>query len=219
LTIKVSYVECKVMRQPRKINYRIIKAVLFDLDGVLVDSYYAWFHQFNDALKYFGHQPVTKKVFRKHWGQSTEEDVRIFMPERTVDEIKKYFDMHFGEYVSYLKVNRNAERTLKKLHKMNLKLGCVTNSHRGITRKILTDTKLKHFFKVIVTADDVKRPKPAPDMILKACKILKVLPTETIFIGDTETDIESGNNAGCIVIGYKIKSKHRVKNLKTLEIF
>ncbi len=191
-----------------------VKAVLFDLDGVLIDSYRAWFHQFNDTLLHFGYKPISEEIFRKHWGQSTEEDVRIFMPERTVTEVRKHFAKHFDEYVSYLEVNPSARGFLKKLRAMRLRLGCVTNSHRTIVKKILIDTRLEEFFQVVITADDVKNPKPAPDMLLKACRRLGVVPQETIFLGDTKTDIQAGKRAGCVVIGYKMESDIQVRNLK-----
>ena len=193
---------------------RKIRAVLFDLDGVLIESFVAWFHQFNDTLKYFGHKQVSKKTFRKHWGQSTKDDVRIFMPERSVDEVRQYFADHYHEYSRYLKVNPNAKDILGELKRMGLRLGCVTNSHRDIVQTILSDTRLKRFFQVVITADDIENPKPAPDMLLVACKLLKVSPAQTVFLGDTKTDLIAGKLAGCIVVGYRIKSKIQVKNIK-----
>jgi len=192
---------------------RKIKAVLFDLDGVLIDSYIAWFNQFNETLKHFGHKPIREKIFRKHWGQSTEDDVRIFMPERTVDEVRQYFADHYDEYMDYLTINPEARSVLKKLKNMKFKLGCVTNSHRDIVKRVLTSQNLRKFFQVIVTADDVKKPKPAPDMLLKACKLLKVAPTQTIFLGDTAIDLKAGKYAGCVVIGFMIKSHNEVSSL------
>jgi len=196
-----------------KKRFKKIKAVLFDLDGVLIDSYIAWFNQFNETLKHFGHEPICEKKFRKHWGQSTEDDVRIFMPERTLDEVRQYFADHHEEYASHLKINPEAKDILEKLKNMKLKLGCVTNSHRAIVKQILTSLKLIKFFHVIVTADDVKKPKPAPDMLLKACKLLRVTPTQTIFLGDTIIDLKAGKNASCVVIGFMIKSHNEVSSL------
>lgn len=190
-----------------------VQAVLFDLDGVLIDSYHAWYRQFNDALKHFGHKPISQRVFRQHWGQSTEEDVRIFMPERTVAEVKNYFSRHFDEYISYLEVDPYARQVLQKMKRMRLKLGCVTNSHRDIVTKILKNTRLEKFFEVVITADDVENPKPAPDMLVRACQHLKVAPRNTLFVGDTLTDMQAGKRAGCVVIGYKTRAKLSVKNL------
>jgi phosphoglycolate phosphatase/pyrophosphatase PpaX len=202
------------MEDTRNAHRKNIKAVLFDLDGVLIDSYHAWYRQFNDALKHFGHKPIPERVFRHHWGQSTEEDVRIFMSERTPDQVRRYFSRHFDDYVHYVRVNPLAHDTLKKLCAMRLKLGCVTNSHRSIVKKILKNAHLEKFFAVVVTADDVKNPKPSPDMIVHACQRLRVEPGETLFLGDTTTDVQAGKRAGCVVIGYNMKSVPAVKHLK-----
>ena len=68
----------------------------------------------------------------------------------------------------------------------------------------------------IETMEDVKRGKPAPDMIVKACKMLKVKPQHAILIGDTRNDIIAGKRAGCIVVGYKIKGDYRIEGLNDI---
>ena len=196
-----------------RIIFKDIKAVLFDLDGVLIDSYAGWFRLFNDALKHFGFEQITERTFRKHWGQSTEEDVRIFMPGKTVDQVRTYFEKYFPQYLSYLKVNPTAMRILHALSELGLKLACVTNSHRKIVLETLNIHQLAGYFKVILTADDVKNPKPAPDILLKACRLLKVELNQALFIGDTLTDKKAGDRAGLFFVGYGIKTDTTVDNL------
>ncbi len=190
--------------------------MLFDLDGVLLNSYYFWFHLFNHTLKHFGHKPISLKVFRKNWGKSTEEDVKKFMPESTIEEVKSHFFRNMQLYKNYLKVNPLARTTLEKLRRLNYKLGCVTNSHRRIIKWQLEATGLKKYFQVIISADDVQRPKPEPEMLYKACKKLGVRPYNTAFVGDTRTDLIAGKRAGCVVIGYKIKNRIKIESLKAL---
>jgi len=67
--------------------------------------------------------------------------------------------------------------------------------------------------------DDVKRRKPAPDMILKACKILKVKPKNTILVGDTKNDMIAGKRAGCITVGYKMMGDYRIDKLYSITRF
>jgi HAD superfamily hydrolase (TIGR01509 family) len=193
-----------------------IKAVLFDLDGVLIDSYNVWFLLFNDTLKHFGFRQISEVTFREHWGQSTKDDVRIFMPGRTVEEVRSFFQTNFANYLSDLEINPSAQKTLKTLLRLNIELACVTNSHRDITQQILAVYCLDRYFKAVITADDVKRPKPAPDMLLDACRSLKVLPEQALFIGDTESDKQAGAAAGCVFIGYKLDSTLTVNRLEDL---
>ncbi|HEX7318766.1 MAG TPA: HAD family hydrolase [bacterium] len=191
-------------------------AVLFDLDGVLVDSYQYWFKLFNQTLWHFGHPRINRAVFKKHWGQSTGDDVRIFMPERTLEEVKEYFTRNLTKYMKHMKANPRAARVLRGLKQKGFLLGCVTNSHRQITVLELRATKLKKFFDAIVTADDVKKPKPAPDMLIWACRELGVPVKRAVFVGDTRTDLAAGKKAGCKVIGYRIKSRVLINDLEEL---
>lgn len=193
-----------------------IKAILFDLDGVLVDTYKVWYHLFNQTLKHFGYQPINLKTFAQNWGQSTEEDVQIFMPEVKLSDVVKYFSENFSKFINYMKVNPEAEAVLKKLKKSGLKIGCITNSHKNITKLEIRKSDLSDLIDIIVTADDVKRPKPDPEMLLKACKKLKVKTNEIVFIGDTPTDLKTAKSARCIFIGYRIRTMLNIKNLGDL---
>lgn len=193
-----------------------IKAVLFDLDGVLVDSFYAWFHQFQDVLRHFGFEPISEAVFRHHWGRSTKDDVNTFMPGVGVEAVRKYFHDHYDEYMPYLKITPHAHEVLQELKHLQLRLGCVTNSHQKIVRCILAYLHMDESFDAVITADDVRRPKPAPDMIIQICKRLNVTPKHTVFIGDTETDTRAGIAAGCRVIGYRRGEGERVMDLTEL---
>ena len=65
----------------------MIKAIIFDMDGVLVDSFYTWLKTINLAAKYFGCPEISEEKFRKHFGGPTKGDIEFFMPERTVEEI------------------------------------------------------------------------------------------------------------------------------------
>lgn len=201
---------------PSRADLSKIKAVCFDLDGVLIESYSVWYLLFNDALKYFGFQPITERTFRKHWGQSTEEDVRIFMPGRTVDEVRSYFQTHFHDYLTDIKVDPLAHRTLQALRRLDMALACLTNSHRDITEQILMTHQLDKYFNVVITADDVDKPKPAPDMLLSACEYLKVRPDQILFVGDTQSDKEAGISAGCLFVGYRLNADIIINSLKDL---
>ena len=192
------------------------KAVLFDLDGVLIDSYAAWFHQFQQTLRYFGYSAVSEEEFRKHWGQSTEDDVRVFMPELTPEIVRKYFCDHYDEYIEYLQLEANAMEVLESVRSYGLRVGCVTNSHHDIVAKTLRHFSLESFFDTVVTADDVSMPKPQPEMIVKACRALDVLPCDTVFVGDTETDVKAAIRAGCVFVGYRIDAETRVESLREL---
>lgn len=201
-----------------KFNKKILKirAILFDLDGVLVDTYKVWYKLFNQTLKHFGYKPINLKTFARNWGKSTEEDVRIFMPDVKINEVVKYFSNNFLKFIRYMKINQDARTTLKNLKKFGLKIACITNSHRDITRFEIKKSHLEEFFDVVITADDVTKPKPDPEMLFKACKKLKVKIDEVIFVGDTPTDLKTAKKSRCLFIGYRMKNEFHIKNLSEL---
>jgi len=192
-----------------------VNAVLFDLDGVLVDSEKAWFYVFNDTLKHFGVKSVSKKWFSKIFGNTIEKNVKIFI-NITAKEANKLAIKYFAKNRRYVKVFPNSRNVLEKLSNNNVKMALITNTPKRILIPTLKHYKLKKYFKAIVTVDDVKRGKPSPDMALKACRLLKVKPKNTILIGDTKNDMVAGKRAGCITVGYGVKGEHRIKRLKSI---
>lgn len=192
---------------------REVKSVLFDLDGVLVDSIDAWYYVFNDTLKYFGLKTLKRKEFVEDFGAPIEKDIKKYYKGKTVKEIENIYNINFKKRRKYVKLSKHSLYVLKELNKLKIKVGLITNSTKFITLTILDHFRLKKYFSVIVTMDDVKRRKPAPDMVLKACKILNVNPKSTILIGDTKNDMIAGKRAKCITVGYKIKGDFKINTL------
>ncbi len=196
-----------------------IKAVLFDMDGVIVDSLDTWCYVFNDTREHFGLKPLSRKEFIKDFGAPIEQDVKKYFKGKTIKEVKNVYNSYFKKRKKYVKLFPESIKTLTKLKQYNIKIGLITNSTRFITSALLNHFKLKKYFQAIVTLEDVKRRKPAPDMILKACKLLMTKPKNTILIGDTVNDMIAGRRAGCITVGYKVNGDYRVANLREIERF
>lgn len=196
-----------------------VKAVLFDMDGVLVDSIDAWCYVFNDTLKHFGLKPLPKKEFIKDFGAPIEHDVKKYFKGKTIKEVERAYNLNFKKRKRYVKLFPQSATILEKLQKHPIKIGLITNSTRFISSTILNHFNLKKYFSAVVTMNDVKRRKPAPDMILKACKMLKVKPKNTILVGDTMNDIIAGRRAGCITIGYKVKGDYGIDRLNSITRF
>jgi len=201
------------------VQKREVKAVLFDLDGTLVDSFEAWFYVINDSLKYFGLKNLSKKEFGKRFGAPIEQDVKKYFKGKTIEEVKNIQNLNFTKWKTYVELFPQSRQILQKMNKQKIKIGLITNSTKFITSITLNHFKFKKYFQAVVTMDDVKKRKPAPDMVLKACKLLKVKPKNTILVGDTKNDMLAGKRAGCVTVGYKIKGDYMVDNLKEIESF
>jgi phosphoglycolate phosphatase/AHBA synthesis associated protein len=189
-------------------------AVLFDLDGVLVDTYEAWFSLMNAAVRDLGFPPVSRERFRASWGQSTEADARDFFPGRTVAEVTRYFEANFAEHARHVGVNPHAGPVFEALRRAGRKIAVVTNSPAPVARAVLAAARLAP--DALVGGTDVPRPKPAPDMVLRACERLAVAPPAAIMIGDSRFDREAAAAAGVRFVGLNLEGDVSVSTLDAL---
>jgi len=189
----------EMMNPPRKTE---LKAILFDLDGVLIDSLDRQHQVFNEIRENFKLKPITKEEFKKKlWGFSLETNGKNYFKDHDIKEVRKQYNASVDKNLEKSRAFPNVEKVLKKIKENKLKIGLVTNTVRQRTIKDLELNKIKEYFDVIVTADDVENPKPYPDPVLKACEELNVMPDEVIFVGDTKNDYKAGKSAGCFVVG------------------
>lgn len=181
----------------RREGMRKIKAVLFDLDGVLVDSFHAWMLAFNAMLRKFGRNELSEEEFRERcWGPDLKENLAEFGLD---DDAGEYCMNVQKDLIDHIKLFPDARDVLHKLKECNIKTGLVTNTPRENTLLIINQFNLR--FDAVVTRDDVRVGKPNAEMILKCCEMLGVYPKDAMFVGDTESDFIAGRNAGCITVG------------------
>ena len=193
-----------------------VKAVLFDLDGVLIDSADAWFQVLNDALKDFKLGPLSRKNFEKRFGFPIERDLEDLFIGKTEKEVVKRYDKYFRKRKDLVKLFPNVAEILEDFRSRKLKIALISNSTRAIVNSIINNYKLRKYFDVVIAMEDVKHRKPAPDSVLKACRLLKVKPQNAIFIGDTIIDMTAGKRAGCVTVGDKIDGDYGIKKLKKI---
>ena len=193
------------------------KAIIFDMDGVLIDSYEAWFQLFNGTLKNFGLKEVSKKEFDEGaWAQDFDTVTERFFKGKKVEEISKFYDSNFERFWKHLKKIKNAEFLLKKLSEKKIKKVVVSNSFNDIANHLLKAVGLRDYFDLVIGGDDVENGKPAPDMVFLGCKRLKVDVKDVILVGDTECDRIAAEKARCFFVGYKTDGDERIEDLKEL---
>lgn len=188
-----------------------LDAVLFDLDGVLVDSIRAWHTAFNDTLKKFGKDSITLEEFKeRHWGLSLMDNMEILgLGEKGT----KYCREMYTENIDKIEIFPEAKNLLYSIKK---KLGLVTSTPETETEIILEKFDLDSFFNVVVTGDDVEETKPSPEPVLKACKLMQIDPRRAVFVGDNISDMEAGRKAGCVVIGLGVEGDVSIGSLSEI---
>ena len=190
----------------------MVRAVLFDMDGVLVDSFEAWLHLMNATALHLGCPPVGREQFRAVYGQPTEEDVRMFFPRHTVAEVETFYDSHFGDYTQHIEGNPDAPGVLAILRQMGLGVAVVTNTPSSLARRVLEGLGLAP--DQLVGGSDVPAAKPAPDMVLRACSLLGVAPAEALMVGDSIYDRQAAAAAGVRFAGLGIDGDVRLERLR-----
>lgn len=190
-----------------------MKAILFDLSGVLIDPFDSWLIALNETLKKFGKRKLSKREYMKYLGY----DERTFLRKFGLgDDAVKYMRERCVSNIKEIKVIPEARKVLESLRK-KLKLGLTTNCDVDYVYKVLEYFDLKKYFDVIITDDDVEKGKPDPEMIIKACKLLGLDKRDVIVVGDEKNDILAGKSAGCIVVGLNIEGDFTIKRLSELE--
>jgi phosphoglycolate phosphatase len=167
------------------------RAVLFDLDGVLVDSYDAWFEVVNEAAKRFGVPPIDAEKFRSVWGQGVSADVQHFYPGRTHAEVEAAYADALPRHGTKMRVNPEAAATLDALAGRDVARAVVTNTQEGLAREMLKAADLLSRLDAVAGASKGRREKPAPDLLLLAAAKVAVPPRRALMVGDSRYDAEA----------------------------
>ena len=173
----------------------MIKAIFFDVDGVLVDSFEANAAWFKEMFETTGYIAPTKEEYRHMFHIALDDMIRLVAkPDakefKRVREISKRIPFPFEK----MKLTKGAEETLKKLAK-KYKLAIVTGRDEHGVEELLTFYDLKKYFDIVVHYGHYENPKPHPEPLLKALERLEIHPNEAVYVGDQKTDFESAKAA------------------------
>jgi len=189
------------------------RAVLFDLDGVLIDSYEAWFRTVQGARRDLGFGAVSRDEFDGGWGQGVEDDAAVLFPGRTVDEVNGAFAARFRDEMGAVEILDGAEAVLERLRTAGHPLAIVTNTGSGQAREMLAALGLLERVDTVVASGDVPREKPAPDMVLEACRRLGRSVEDALMVGDSRYDRDAARAAGVFFVGFRTEGDRRVERL------
>lgn len=188
------------------------KAILFDMDGVLVNSIKSWYYSLNEALRTYEKKEITLKEFEeKYWGRDLQYNLKHMGLSY---EILSFCNSLYGDNVGRVEIYPDTISTLKKLK--NFDKAVITNTPRSCTAQITKNFGLDSFFNFILTSDDVKRGKPSPEIVFKALERFNLKADDVILIGDTKSDIEAAEKADVRVIGMRIDADYRVESLSEI---
>jgi HAD superfamily hydrolase (TIGR01509 family) len=200
----------------RDLSLHSCKAVLFDLDGVLVDSYDCWFHMLEEAMREQGKTPVTLAEFDARWGQGPEADREAFFPEWSVAQVIAFYEKRFSDYTRWSRSEPGSELLLKHLQQSQKRIAVASNSPTAIVRDLLKNAGLEKYPDALIGADQVAESKPAPDLLFKALEVLSIDPEDACYVGDSIYDAKAAEAAGILFVGYKRPGDITVQNMTEL---
>ena len=196
-------------------------AVIFDLDGSLVDSMWMWRAIDIEYLGRFG-IPLPEDLQSKIEGMSFSETAVYFkeffhIPD-SLEKIKDDWNrMAWDKYANEVPLKPGIPEFLRGCRKHGIKLGIATSNSRELVENIVEVHKLRDYFSCIMTGCDVAHGKPAPDIYLAVSEKLRVNPERCLVFEDIIPGIQAGKSAGmkgCAVEdAYSLQTKENKKAL------
>ena len=182
----------------------MIKAVLFDVDGVLLDSKEANAKYLENIIIRAGYRKPEKKDLEKVFHISLLDSIKLLTKERNKTKITKLWkqaELKENYPFDLIRVPEDIKETIIKLSK-KYKLGIVTSRAMAGVEEFFHYTRLQNYFEVVVASDIIKNPKPDPESLFFAISKLKVKPNEAVYIGDSRNDLIASKKAGAFFILY-----------------
>jgi len=199
----------KIIRNGRSNIWRLCEkaeAVLFDLDGVIIDSDSLHNEAKKVTLEYYGlevgagdweriRHHATSQIYE--WLADRDPEIKV-----TKNEFLAYKSHYFAKFAATkIKLVSGVLLFIQSLKEHGVKLALVTATRRGAFDIFCEKFGLEGYFGVVVTGEDVKNLKPDPEAYLMAAGLLGSRPENCIVIEDTAVGVQSGKAAGCMVVG------------------
>lgn len=186
----------------------LIRAVMIDLDGTLLDTAPDLAFAANRMRGELGLPALPQETLRDFVGNGIPRFVkRALTGKRDAEPDEELYRRALPHFESYYLANLTAESRpypgviegLRELRGGGFRLACVTNKAQAFTLPLLRDTGLLGYFDLVVSGDTVLRKKPDPLPLLYACERFGVNPDEMLVIGDSANDTVAARAAGCPV--------------------
>jgi phosphoglycolate phosphatase len=182
-----------------------VKCVIYDCDGVLFDSFQANTNLYNDLCALVGRVPLKQEEMQYVHTHTVYEAIRFLFGreddlEKKALELMKQVDLR--NYIVYLKMEPHLFQALEKLREKGILR--VINTNRTTSMKhIMERFNLWPYFDMVVTALDVKNPKPHPESVEKILAALRLKKEEAVFVGDSDVDKQTADSSGVTFVAYK----------------
>lgn len=199
-----------------------IKAVIFDMDGSLVDSMWIWKQIDIEYLSAYGYDVSDDSIadFQSHIeGMSFDETAQYVsahfdIPKTSQEMMADWNRMAWDKYENEVFLKKGAKEFLLYCKNRGIKLGIASSNSRELIENVLNARQIDGFFEVIKTGSDGLPGKPAPDVYLSAAKELDIEPQYCLVFEDIPKGICSGKSAGMKVCAVEDKYSAHQREIK-----
>ncbi|VUC78489.1 2-deoxyglucose-6-phosphate hydrolase YniC [Raoultella terrigena] len=180
----------------------LIAAVLFDMDGVLIDSNAVIERGWAEGAQMFGKTLTQEDIVRHIHGQPGPHTIRTLFSDLPLEDQKKV-QAHIIDVENTADYDPipGVSELIRALHKADISVGIVTSGWRSKIDRIMEMLQITPCISVIVERDDVARGKPYPDPYLLAAERLRLAPSRTLVFEDSRSGVTSAVTAGAICVG------------------
>ena len=185
-----------------------IKAVLFDMDGVIFDTEREYLKEWNKIFEKYGYE-MKKEIYVSVMGRGRKKVKEIFKEnfgdDLPIEEMYIEKDKMLKEAIENNEVplKQGALELLEFLKKNGYKTALATSAKKDRVKSQVNHAKINNLFDAIVCADDIVNSKPDPEIFLKAAEKVNIKPENCIVIEDSEAGIRAAFNAGMIAFHVK----------------
>ncbi|MEF9951289.1 MAG: pyrophosphatase PpaX [Clostridium sp.] len=182
----------------------MIKGILFDLDGTLLDTNTLILQSFKHTFRTHLNIEVDDKEIINSFGEPLLTTLERYSKEEGEAMIDVYREFNVANHDSMTTIFHGVEETLKALKEKGYKLSIVTSKGEAVAIRGLKLFDIMKYFDQVITPECTEKHKPNPEPIFEACNRLGIKPSECIMVGDSKYDILCGQNAGAFtcLVGY-----------------
>ncbi len=177
------------------------KTILFDFDGTIADTLPFCFTAFRSTFSTFLSKEYTDAQIVSLFGPTEIEMIKKQIPATHHAEAIDHFYRVYTEEQAREQSPPKILRMIDAFHRAGLKLGIVTGKGRRSADISMQLLQLQPYFSIVITGDDVEKPKPDPEGIHKSMNALGATADETWFVGDSDADIKAARAAGVTAVG------------------
>lgn len=179
-------------------DFSMIRTALFDFDGTLADSFAAITASTNYVRASYGLPALSEAAVRGHVGHGLTNLMETLAPNAPTDEaVARYREHHQTVMISETRLMPGVAETIPELARRGLRLGVCSNKRVEFTRKLVQALGFGPYFTCVLGPEDVNnRPKPDPAMLLEGLRRLAGSPSEAVYVGDMDVDVQTAKAAG-----------------------